>query len=119
MKLILCILLVTASNFAWADEGVEITNPNQVLELVIIEEKLDTVSTAIMVCMDSGKTHKPCLCEHKEKIIQFNASAKNFFVDRPELEKYDLVRFKTQDGTIINSSLISIRKQASIDPQCP
>ena len=119
MKLILTILLVAASNFAWADEGVDITNPNQVLELVTIEEKLDTVSTAIMACMDSGKEHKPCLCEHKEKIIQFNASAKNLFVNHPELEKYDLVRFKTQDGTLINLSLKGIRKQASIDPQCP
>lgn len=119
MKLILTILLVTVANFAWADEGVDITNPNQVLELVTIEEKLDSISTAVMACMDSGKEHKPCLCEYKEKIIQFNTGAKNLFVNHPELEKYDLVRFKNQNGTMINLSLKGIRKQAGTDPQCP
>jgi len=119
MKLILTILLATVANFVWADEGVNIANPNQVLELVIIEKKLDTVSSAIMACMDSGKEHKSCLCEQKEKIIQFNTSVKKLFVNHPELEKYDLVRFKNQDGIMNNLSLKGIRKQASIEPQCP
>ncbi len=119
MKLILTILVATIANFVWADEGVDITNPTQVLELVKIQERLDSVSTAVMGCMDSGREHNACLCQYKELIIQFNRSVNNLFPNHPSLEKYDLVRFKSPDGTWVTQSLKSIRKQASLDPSCP
>jgi len=84
-------LLVTIANFVWADEGVDITNPIQVLALVAIQERLDSVSDAVMGCMDSGGEHKACLCEHKELIVQFNTSVKNLFLNHPDLEEFDLV----------------------------
>ena len=90
MKLILTILVATIANFVWADEGVDITNPTQVLELVKIQERLDSVSTAVMGCMDSGREHNACLCQYKELIIQFNRSVNNLFPNHPSLEKYIL-----------------------------
>lgn len=121
MKLIytLLILLATNANFVWADEGIDITNPSQVSALVAISERLDAVSTAIMGCMDSGKGHNTCLCEHKGLVIQFNTSVNNLSLNHPDLEKYDLVRFKSPDGMWIAQSLKGLKKQASSEPSCP
>ena len=88
------------------------------LALVAIQERLDSVSDAVMGCMDSGGEHKACLCEHKELIVQFNTSVKNLFLNHPDLEEFDLVRFKSSDGTRVAQSLKGIRKQASSDPSC-
>ncbi len=74
MKQLLIILLAVITPFVWADEGVDITNPVQVSELLDLHEKLDSVSNAIMGCMDSGEEHAACICKHKELIIQFNNS---------------------------------------------
>ena len=74
MKQLLIILLAVITPFVWADEGVDITNPVQVSELLDLHEKLDSVANAIMGCMDSGEEHAACICKHKELIIQFNNS---------------------------------------------
>ena len=83
MKQLLIILLAAITHFVWADEGVDITNPVQVSELHHLQEKLDSVSNAIMECMDSGEEHNICQCKHKELIIQFNTSAKILFLNHP------------------------------------
>ena len=77
MKLLI-ILLTVITNTVWAYEGVDITNPAQVSELHNLQEKLDSVSNAIMGCMNSGEEHKVCICKHKELVIQFNTSAKTY-----------------------------------------
>ena len=119
MKLIAILLLAATTSFALADDGVDITDPSRVSELVALQEKLDAVSTAIMGCMDSGGTHQACLCEHRDLIVRFNTSVKRLFANDPGLEKLDLVRFKSPDGTSIGQSLESNKKQASVDPSCP
>ncbi len=55
MKLIMTILLVTIANFAWADNGIDIKNPTQVSNLLLVQERLESVSNAVMGCMDLGK----------------------------------------------------------------
>ena len=118
MKRLLIILLAVMINFVWADEGVDITNPVQISELHNLQEKLDSVSNAIMGCMDSGEEHNVCICKHKEIIIQFNASANKLFLNHPELGELDLVRFKSPDGNYVGQSLEGIRKQANVEPSC-
>jgi len=118
MKQLLIILLAVITNSIWADEGVDITNPVQVSELHNLQEKLDSVSNAIMGCMDSGEEHKACICKYKELIIQFNTSAKKLFLNHPDLGELDLVRFKSPDGNSVAQSLEGIRKQANVEPSC-
>ena len=118
MKRLLIISLAVMINFVWADEGVDITNPVQVAELLQVQEKLDMVSNAIMRCMDSGGEHAACLCQHKELIIQFNSSVKTLFLNHPDLGELDLVRFKSPDGNYVAQSLEGIRKQADVEPAC-
>jgi len=118
VKQLLIIFLVTFTSFVWADEGVDIDDKVQVSELNNIQDKLDSVSTTIMGCMDSGEEHKACMCKHKELIIQFNTNVKILFSNYPGLEKLDIVRFKASDGTWVSQSLQGIRKQASVEPSC-
>ncbi|HBE93437.1 MAG TPA: hypothetical protein DDW55_13320 [Gammaproteobacteria bacterium] len=118
MKHLLIILLATITNIVWADEGVDITNPTQVLELHNLQEKLDAVSATIMGCIDSGEEHGTCMCKHKELILQFNSSVKSLFSSHPDFVKLDIVRFKTPDGIWVSQSLKGIRKQAGIEPSC-
>lgn len=112
MKYVLMILLTTFSNVVWGDEGVDISDPAQVAELHKVQDKLDSVSTAIVSCMDTGEDHKTCLCKHKELIIDFNSIVENLFSNQPELDALDIVRFKAFDGTWISQSLVGIKKQA-------
>ena len=118
MKQVLIILLAVITNLIWADEGVDITNPVQVSELHHLQDKLDSVSNAIMGCMDSGEEHAACICKHKELILQFNNSVNKLFMNHPDLGKLDLVRFKSPDGIYVAQSLEGIRKQANIEPSC-
>ncbi len=118
MKQVLIILLAVITNLIWADEGVDITNPVQVSELNHLQDKLDSVSNAIMGCMDSGEEHNVCICKHKELIIHFNNSVNKLFMNHPDLGELDLVRFKSPNGNWVAQSLEGIRKQANIEPSC-
>lgn len=118
MKQSLIILLAVITNFVWADEGVDITNPAQVSELLDLQEKLDSVSNAIMGCLDSGEEHSVCICKHKELVIQFNRRVNELFLNHPGLGELDLVRFKSPDGIYVAQSLEGIRKQANVEPSC-
>jgi hypothetical protein len=118
MKKLLIILLISITHLAWADEGVDITNPAQVSALQNLQEKLDSVATAIMGCMSSGKSHNACMCKHKELIVEFNKTANKLFLDYPGLKELDLVRFQSPEGESVAQSLKNIRKQASIEPSC-
>jgi len=117
MKIFTTLLVVFLVSIAWADE-IEISDPTLVAELVVVQEKLDSVSTAIMACLDSGQEHKYCMCKQKDKVIQFNTSVKNMFLNYPIFESYDLVRFKLPNGTWVNQNLKGIKKQASMNPSC-
>ena len=118
MKYLLIMLLAVIANLAWADEGVDITDPIQVSELRALQEIIDSVSTAIMECMDSGREHKACMCKHSALVIQFNTSVNNLFLNQPGLEELDIVRFRASDGTWVSQSLEGIRKQASVELLC-
>ena len=118
MKKLLIILLTTITHFVWADEGFDITNPAQVTALHNLQEKLDSVSTAIMGCISSGGSHSSCMCKHRELIAQFNETAKKLFLDHPDLMGLDLVRFRSPEGESVAQSLEGIRKQANADLSC-
>ena len=79
MKHLLIILLATITNIVWADEGVDITNPIQALEVHNLQEKIDAVSATIKGCIDSGEEHGACMCKHKALILQLNSSVKSLF----------------------------------------
>lgn len=112
IKYFLAVLLTGTVTLLWADEGVDITDPSRIAALVAIQENLDTVSAAVMECMDAGKPHHDCMCEHKELVTRFNDSVTRAFSKHPELEQYDLVRFKSPDGIWISQSLGNLEKQA-------
>jgi len=118
VKQLLIIFLSTLTTIVWADEGVDIDDPVQVSELNNIQGKLDSVSTAIMGCMDSGKEHKECICKHRGLIIEFNTNVKILFSNYPSFENLDIVRFKSPNGTWVSQSLKGIRAQASVEPTC-
>ena len=111
-------LLTTFSNVVWSDEGVDISDPAQVTELHKVQDKLDSVSTAIMSCMDTGEEHKTCLCKNEELIVQFNSIVEKLFSNQPELDALDIVSFKATDGTWVSQSLVGIKKQASKELLC-
>jgi hypothetical protein len=119
MKPLLIVLMASALNVAWSDEGVDIIDPDQVEGLDGIQEQIDAISTAVMQCMDAGKSHQDCLCESAALMLDFNTSVKNFFLNHPGLEKLDIVRFKASDGSWVSQSLSGIRKQASAELSCP
>lgn len=119
MKYLLIIIsLTTNANVIWADEGVDITDPIQVSELHNLQDKLDSVSTAIMGCMDAGGAHKTCMCKHKEQIVQFNTIVSDLFSNHPGFEQLDIVRFRIPGGQWVSQSLKGIRKQAGVEPSC-
>jgi len=118
MKHLLIILLACITYLAWADEGVDITNPKQVSVLHNLQESLASVTTAIMGCIDSGNSHGSCICKHKVLITQLNKNTNKLFLDHPEFKDLDLVRFKSPEGEHIALSLEGIRKQASVEPSC-
>jgi len=118
MKVSVALLLASMATFARADEGVDILNPARVSGLVTIQNNLDAVAAAIMKCMQGGREHNVCVCEHRELISRFNASVRDVFRDHPGLGEYDLVRFKSPDGIRTSQSLKSLRKQASTPLSC-
>jgi hypothetical protein len=118
MKLLFSTLFLFMSSYLSADEGVDLTDPGQIADLNILQIELDSVTGAIMGCMDAGMDHLACMCRHKEMIARFNSTANQIFLNHPELDQYDLVRFRSSDGQNIAQSLNGIRNQASIDASC-
>ena len=115
--LALCLLLI--SPVAWADDGIDITDPDQVSALLAVQEKIDSLSSSVMKCMDSGKGHKVCMCDNEALINDFNTTVNKLFELHPELGKLDIVRLKTSDGTSLAQSLSGIKTQANTAPDCP
>lgn len=118
MRQVLMLLLVTVINPIWADEGVDITDQKQISALDLVQTRLDSVSTAMMGCMDTGYSHPACLCKYQNLIIQFNSSVKDLFLNHPDLEQLDLVRFKSSNGIWVSQSLKGMKKQAETTTSC-
>lgn len=118
MKQLAVMMLTIFTTCAWADEGVDISDPEQVSVLYDLQQKLDAVSTSIMGCMEAGEEHKSCMCKHKVLIVEFNTTVKDLFISYPEFKNLDLVRFKAPDGMWISQSLESIQQQAGQEPLC-
>lgn len=115
--LALCLLLI--SHVTWSDDDIDITDADQVSALLAVQEKIDSLSSNVMKCMDSGKEHKACMCDNKALINDFNEKVNTLFELHPELEKLDLIRLKTTDGTPLAQSLSGIKIQANTAPDCP
>ena len=119
MKKLLFIYILAFSNFAIANENVLIENPNIVIQLNTVQSNLDKVSSSVMACIESGSKHSACLCQNIEFISHFNRSVETLMDKNKELRKYDLVRFKSTDGTWVTQSLQGLSTQASADePSC-
>ena len=112
------LLLGSAINPVWADEGVDIKDLQQISALNQVQIRLDSVSTAVMSCMDAGKEHPVCLCQNQKLIIRFNTSVNELFINHPELKQLDIVRFKSTDGIWVSQSLKGIKRQAETNPSC-
>ena len=69
MKKLLLVLILTVFNPIRADAGVDITDPNHIAALNQIQNNLDSVSTAMMGCLNAGVKHPVCLCKFKNLII--------------------------------------------------
>jgi hypothetical protein len=108
-----------AMHGAFADDGVDITDPGQVAALSHKQDQIDLISSAIMQCMDAGKTHPACMCLHEAIITDFNSSVTELFLNHPVLKDHDLVSFKATDGMWISQSLEGIQRQAGTAPSCP
>jgi hypothetical protein len=59
------------------------------------------------------------MCDNEALINDFNVTVNKLFELHPELEKLDLVRLKTSDGTSLAQSLSGFKTQANTDPDCP
>lgn len=119
MKRLLIIFLLSFTNVAWSDDGVDITDPDLVSTLLEIQKKLDSISSNVMKCIDSGTDHKVCMCENEALILDFNTAVDKLFEMHPKLGKLDLVRLKTTDGTSLAQSLSGIKLQATQELSCP
>ena len=77
MQKLMLALLLSLTTPVWSDGGVDVTHPGQVASLSSIQAKIDSVSTAVMACLDSGKTHTACLCENERLIVDNPQRMKN------------------------------------------
>jgi len=119
MQRLVMLVLLCVTSPAWSGDGIDVTNPEQVASLLNIQDKLDSVSTAVMACIDSGKAHAVCLCESEATIIDFNGSVMALFDTHPTLKDQDLVSFKGPDDSWISQSLAGIKQQAAMALSCP
>ncbi len=119
VKRLLIIFLLSFTNIAWSDDGVDITDPDLVSALLVIQNKLDAISSSVMKCIDSGNDHKVCMCENETLILDFNTAVIKLFEMHPELGELDLVRLKTTDGTSLAQSLSGLKVQATQEFSCP
>ena len=118
MKLFLLFLLFIIPNMSIAAGNMEIEDSDTIAELSEIQEQIDSISSAVTGCMESGGKHKQCICQNREMFSRFSFTVNAFFKEHPELEDQDLVNFKTPDGTLVNQSLVGIRKQANMKLEC-
>ncbi len=119
IKRLLIIFLLSFTNIAWSDDGIDINDPDLVSALLEIQNKLDAISSGVMKCIDSGTDHKVCMCNNEALILDFNTAVNKLFEMHPELGELDLVRLKTTDGTSLAQSLSGLKVQASSEPSCP
>lgn len=98
--------------------NVEIKDQAIVNDLIVLQMEMDVISSAIMSCMDSGSSHKDCMCQNKSKFNQFTTTVNSVFKKHPSLSKYDLIHYRTSDGMINNQSLLGIKKQAEMALPC-
>jgi hypothetical protein len=117
-KILLYLLVISFVLSSPSFANIEINNQEIVDDLIVIQNEIDTISSAIMSCMDSGKQHKECMCDNKEKLVNFAKTAQALFDEHPELKGLDLIHYRNQDGTINNQSLLGIKKQASMELSC-
>lgn len=119
MKKLLIAFLITTSSLLYASEEILIEEPSLVAQLNRIQSNLDEVSAAVMLCMETSKKHMVCICESKEKIIEFNTSVKSLIEKHKVLDGSDLIRFKSTDGSWVTQSIKGLVKQANIElPSC-
>jgi hypothetical protein len=119
MKIILFVFLFFVhAQFALADEVLEVEDRAMVSRLVVVQDEIDAVSSAVMGCMDSGRTHKECMCENRELFIRFTGTVNALFVQYPDLRNHDLVMFKNQQGQHVTQSMEGIQKQANMNLSC-
>lgn len=74
VKRLFIIFLLSFINIAWSDDGIDITDPNIVSALLEVQEKIDSISSSVMKCMDSGKDHNTCMCDNEALILDFNTA---------------------------------------------
>ena len=111
-------LLALLASVAWSDEGIDVTEPHKVAALSDLQEKIDSISTAVTECISSGKVHGDCLCENEEFILTFNRTVEEFFETYSDLKTADIVRFRMSDGMVVSQSLSGIKNQAQMKLDC-
>lgn len=119
MKYITVLCLLFAASIAAADTNFEVSDPQQVDSLQSIQTQIDLLGTAVMTCLDTGKTHNTCLCENAERIQAFNLSVTTLFQKHPEFKALDLVSYQSPEGMSVTQSLHGIKRQAGMVLSCP
>ena len=118
ISLITFFILGLFVSFAWADDGIDITQPKKIAALTDIQKKIDSISQAVTGCMSTGKEHRACMCESEELILRFNEAVKALFETYPGLKTVDLVRFRMSNGMSVAQSLSGLKKQAQMKLSC-
>ena len=96
----------------------DITEPQKVAALTGIQEKIDSISTAVGKCMNAGKSHGDCMCENEKLILNFNGAMEKLFETYPDLKAVDIVNFKMKNGLAVSQSLSGIKNQAQRKLSC-
>lgn len=117
-RIIALTLALTAMLCSMSLANVEINDQAIVDDLTVVQNEIDSLSAAIMSCMDTGKQHQECMCDNEEKLVQFSKTVQVLFEKHPELTKHDLIHYRAQDGAINNQSLVGIKKQANMELSC-
>ena len=118
MKTLLTILMLLMASPSFAAVNLDITDQNMVADLVELDEIISSISSGVMGCIESGKEHKPCVCENRDIFAQFSKAANKFFKKYPQLEGQDLVNFKNPEGILVNLSLETAKRQADMEISC-
>ena len=100
MKHLLLLTFMAAVVPTGTAEAIDITDPAQVASLRAVQQNLDTVTDAVMRCIDAGRPHAACLCEHEKLVTQFNDSVATLISRHPELSQVDLVHFNSKRPAI-------------------
>ena len=117
-KIAVFALTLTVLFHSTSQANVEIKDQAIVVDLVTVQNEIDSISSSIMSCMDSGKEHKDCMCDNEIKFINFKKTVKVLFEKHPDLNQHDLIHYRTPDGMINNQSLVGIKKQANVNFSC-